>query len=132
MFCSIVSSFLLHFICNDIVGATVGLTEGLDEGFGDGRALGLTVLASVDGAAVGLCDGNDEEGPVFVCVYVDILIQTIIKTFNNNNFFVARIEPEDEGIVLLGFDEVGRLDGATLGWSVGCDDGCSVGFEKGW
>ena len=76
-FFNINSSFIDHFICSDIVGATVGLTVGLAESFNDGRALGLTVLASVDGAAVGLCDGNDEEGPVFVCVYVDILIQTI-------------------------------------------------------
>ena len=64
------SSFIDHFICNDIVGAAVGLTVGLAESFSDGRALGLTDLASVNGVAVWLCDGNDEEGPVFVCVYV--------------------------------------------------------------
>ena len=37
-------------------------------GFGEGSALGLTVLASVDGAAVGLSDGNDDDGSVFVYI----------------------------------------------------------------
>ena len=62
------SSFCIHFICNDIVGAAVGLTEGFAVGFGEGSALGLTVLASVDGAAVGLSDGNDDDGSVFVYI----------------------------------------------------------------
>ena len=44
---------------------------------------------------------------------------------------LVTIEPEDDGILLLGFDEAGRLDGATLGWSVGCDEGCVEGSEKG-
>ena len=65
-----------------------------------------------------------------VCRYIDT---------NNNNkrlttisfLWLVKIEPEDEGIVLLGFDEVGRLDGAKLGWSVGCDDGCADGFDNG-
>jgi len=55
-------SFFSHFICNDMVGAAVGLTEGLAVGFAEGSTLGLTVLASVDGLAVGLHDGRDDDG----------------------------------------------------------------------